>query len=125
MIPIKDACEILDTNPPSIYVLSKFKPFYHSAKGKRNAARFDLEGFRKREAIKIELVAVTGLFIEYLNKIEGMSYGLIARIARVNTHQQVSNHELGYERCLELGLRFRYAYPFHFKRFEEYYGWSK
>jgi len=124
MIPIKDACEILDTNSTSICVLKKFKPFYHGANGKRNGARFDIQGYRKREDFKVELVAVIGLFIEYMNKVEGWTYEQIARAGRINTHQQVNNHELGYRASLQMALRFRYAYPFHFKRFHEFYGWE-
>lgn len=121
-VSIEIACEQLGITSSAICVSKKYKDYYKkSDKGTRNAS-FDLNGFTAHNDTKKELVEKVSLFTEYLNKVEDMTYEQIAKVGRV-TLQQVAGLNMGYVSSLKLALRFREFYPFHFKRFHQYYSW--
>ena len=99
----------------------RYSDFRYETEGK--AVMFDIDGFQKYNDLKVEMTEKTKLFIEYLRHEENMTYAKISTIAKIS-FQSVSDLKLGYKLALKLCVRFRDLYPFHWRRFHDYYGYK-
>ena len=121
-IPLKRASEILGVEDSAIVTSNRYKPFYKkSDKGTRNAS-FDLQGYLKYEETKETLTEKVKLMVEYLHHIEEVSYMSLSRMTGIHI-QAIALLTFGYKNALKLAIYVREFMPFHFKRFDEYYGW--
>jgi hypothetical protein len=107
-------CLFLDT--------PKYRPYLRlSRKGKKDAG-FNLEAFTKAEATKSMLLERTKLLTEYLNKIESMTYEEIAELSGVG-QQSIWSCSYAFNSAYKIAKAVRDKLPYHFERFERYYGW--
>ena len=124
-IPLKEAAELLGVCDTVFYTSKKYEPYFKpSVDGKRNTACFNYQAYAKHDDLKYELTEKTKLFVEYMHYIEGWDYTKIAKVGNIHV-QSIHMHSFGYERALEICLKFRNYYPFHFKRFDAYYGFRE
>ncbi len=123
MIRVFEATEILGISAASLCVSAKYKPFYYPPpKGKRGAY-FDLEGWLRQDELNYELIAQAGLLVEYLNKIEDVTYTDIAKISNV-TVTSVAAVDFGYKSALKISRAVRYHMEELFKNYHTYYGYE-
>jgi len=100
----------------------KYRPFLRKASEGSYDAGFDLSSFMKVEERKEQLLERTKLLTEYLCHIEGLTYREMGELTGVGK-QSICQCIYGFNGAYKIAKAIRNKRPFHFKRFEEYYGW--
>jgi len=119
-IPIKEATRLLGLeDATSLINGKKYKPYYYRREG-NSGAMFDYAAYSKEQDRQTELQEKTKLLIEYLFHIENMSYSKMAKITGLNV-QTLSALTFGYSLSVRFLFMIREYYPFHLRRFDEYY----
>ena len=123
-IPIREAAEVLDLSEASLYGANpKYRKYFRPAQpDTRYDSMFDVDGYRREQDLKEELLEKTKLLVEYLYHIEDMSYAYLARKIGV-TVQSINSMGYGYNAALKICRFIKDYRKFHWKRFHEYYGW--
>ena len=123
LITIQQASEELKISVGSLYGTNKnrYQNFRHRTEDK--TIMFDIDGYLKMQGDKESLTEKTMLFVEYLNKVEGMGYTDISTLTGQNK-QQMASLTFGFKYAYKLIKAFATQRPFHLKRFDEYYGWD-
>ena len=123
LVSIQEASDRLGISIVSLHgnANTKYEKFRHREEGKK--LLFDIQGFEHREALREELREKTKLLVEYLRHIEGMGYGVIAKLAGIDS-QNVYSGIYGYGTALKIVRSVAYSLPFHLLRFDEYYGYK-
>lgn len=120
MTLIKEAAELLGVDSCSFYnPTTRYSKYVVRSTGKNRDTKFDLAGYQREVDLKEELTSMTGVFIEYLNKEQGIPYKEIAQRAQVQ-HQTLWAASFGYRVALKVLQAYRASYEM--KAFDIYYG---
>ena len=122
-VTLAEAMEILNIKSNASFLLGRnYKPFLKRPKGSRTWY-FDIFEYRKREALKSQIIANTGLLIEYLLHIEGFTGRYIADSAKV-TSSVVFQHKIGIKAAMKIIKFMNEHHSDVMDRFDNYYGFS-
>lgn len=114
IISFKEAGEILEVSDTVFHSnqFNKYRDFVHKGEG------FDLEGFRKRESKLNNARIAAKHFLEYLNKVEEMSYPEISKISGI--HHKSLGRALGIKSSMKLLINFAKYDQYIIERFDSY-----
>ena len=117
-VTLSEAAEIIGCAPINIINSPKYKPFYHPIKGKRGVKAFDINGYQKREDLRVEFIEKTKLFIEWLIHEKNIDATTISKMSGV-ARPQVYEHSLSVKSSYKIVKTFEPLLP----DFDKYYGW--
>ena len=100
----------------------KYRPFLKKSSEGKHDAGFGLDAFRKAEEAKETLLERTKLLTEYLHHIEDMTYKQMSELSGVGL-QSIWQCSYGFDSAFKIAKSIKEKRPFHFERFEKYYGW--
>lgn len=119
LISFTEASEALGIHTSALFnkKLPKYHDFIVPGEG------FDILGYKRREDILDDMVETTKLFIEYLNKVEELSYEKIAALGG-SDKKSMSTLDLKRKKSLKFLVNILKNEPLLIERFDSYYNYN-